>query len=210
MSEKKTNGANGSSHDSRIDELKQKARELAGGEMDFRQSEDCPPDVAEDFLEHIIAYEEAPWTTHVQQLEEVGIQLPAPDSMNDEQLNDKLWEVINQLARMRIFISQTDHLSDRELYTTLWVDALREEVKDMPFSEFSAWHIDLLSSGSEEDTYLYLKYFADEEWRREWLESFPDYLMPDHEEPPYDRDRFLPQANYAIEDEGEDSSETEN
>lgn len=60
----------------------------------------------------------------------------------------------------------------------------------------SACHYPLLSSGADEDTYLYLKYFADEDWRTDWLEQSPEYEMPAHEDPPYDRDRLLPQPTY--------------
>jgi hypothetical protein len=80
------------------------------------------------------------------------------------------------------------------LYTLLWRDTLHEEVKALPYDEDSAYHIDLLGSGSEEDLQLYLKYYADEEERGRWLKDFPDVAMPDHEHPPYDRDRYLPQA----------------
>jgi hypothetical protein len=41
-----------------------------------------------------------------------------------------------------------------------------------------------------------MKYYADEEWRRQFQEEFPDFQMPEHEDPPYDRDRLLPQPNY--------------
>jgi hypothetical protein len=41
-----------------------------------------------------------------------------------------------------------------------------------------------------------MKYYADEQWRRRWQEDFPDFTMPDHEDPPYDRDRLLPQPDY--------------
>ena len=60
----------------------------------------------------------------------------------------------------------------------------------------SAWHIQLLSSGSDEDNYLYLKYYADDDWRRQWHKDFPSDPIPEHEELPYDRDRLLPKADY--------------
>jgi hypothetical protein len=47
--------------------------------------------------------------------------------------------------------------------------------------------------GGEMDTYLYLKYYADEDWRQQWLVDFPDDDMPARENPPHDRDRRLPQ-----------------
>lgn len=176
----------------RIEELERQAAELTGGEMAGWKSPDLTPELEEEFLQSVIAYESAPWTTHYQELEAAGIELPAPETMDDETLAAKLWEVINALARMRAFIEHTNHLSDRELYTLLWSDELREEIPAMPFDEFSAWHIDLIGSGSDDDTNLWMKYYADEKTRREWMKDWPDYEMPQHEDPPYDRDRHLP------------------
>ena len=190
-------GGNGDSdHErrKRIDELQRRADEVAGGEMVAWKSDELSPEIEEDFLRSVIAYETAPLTTHFQQLEEAGVELPAPETLDDERLTAKLWEVIEALARIRVFLESTNHLSDRELYALLWSDELREEIPAMPFDEYSAWHIDVIGSGSEEDTHLWMKYYADDDTRRDWLKDFADYEMPEHEDPPYDRDRLLPGA----------------
>jgi hypothetical protein len=162
----------------------------------FGESEECSPEARAQFWMSVAAYEQAPLTTHFQQLEQAGVEFPAPESLDDRQLTAKLWEVIEALACLRVFLNQTDHLSDRELYMLLWHELLREPVKDMAFDNSSAWHIDLLGSGSEEDIYLHLKYYADDATRHQWSTDFPDDKMPEHEEPPFDRDRHLPQANH--------------
>ena len=183
--------------DKRIEDLKRRAEELCGGQMEVSRLDDCPAETEESFWEHVVDYEEAPWTTHFHQLETAGVSLPPPDSLNDQELTAKLWEVIHKLALLRVFIEQTDHLSDRELYRHLWTDSLREETKALPPSEDSAWHIQLLSGGSEEDNELYLKYYADEASRRQWHEDFPKDPLPAHQDPPYDRDRLLPKPDYS-------------
>jgi hypothetical protein len=180
----------------RIEELKRRAEELAGGEMKAGEIEPTPPEIEEEFWKQVVEYEEAPWTTHFQQLERAGVSMPAPETLNDQEVTAKLWEVINKLAQMRIFLDDTDHLSDRELYTKLWGDLLREETKDVLLDQDSACHYQLLSGGSDEDNQIYLKYFADEKWRNDWHRDWPDDPMPDPEDPPYDRDRLLPQPTY--------------
>jgi hypothetical protein len=184
------------SPEERIEDLKRHAAELCGGQMEVGSLDDYPAEMEEAFWKHVVDYEEAPWTTHFQQLEDAGVSLPPPDSLNDEELTAKLWDTIQKLALLHVFIEQTDHLSDRELYTHLWSDALREETKAMPLVAGSAYHIQLLSSGSEEDNQLYLKYYADDDWRRQWHEEWPDDPIPAHVDPPYDRDRLLPKPDY--------------
>jgi len=180
----------------KIAELKRQAEELAGGKMVEGELEECPPEVTEQFWEQVVAYEKAPWTTHFKQLEESGMQLPAPETLDDEQLSNKLGELIQRLALLRVFLEETDHLSDRELYTLLWSDMLREETKAVTLDEDSACHMSPLGGCSEEGIHLYLKFYADQKWRRNWQEEYPEETLPDHEDPPYDRDRFLPQPDY--------------
>lgn len=175
-----------------IEALKRRARELAGGEMTSGKIHEAPPEVEEGFWNYVVAFEEAPWIKHRTLLERAGVTLPAPDTLSDEDLSLKLWEVIEALAAMQHFLEETDHLSDRELYTLLLTDVLEEETKDMVFDKDSACHIPLCGSGSEEDNFTYLKYYADDDFREQFREDFPDEPIPDHEDPPYDRDRFLP------------------
>lgn len=179
----------------RVDELKRQAEQAGGGDMRAWESDTLSPEHRERFWRRVVEYETAPSTNDLHRLTEAGLELPQPDAIDDEQLTSKLCEVIGALARMRVFINQTNHLSDRELYDLLWRDVLREETPMLPDDPGSAWHLDLLGSGSETDTYLYLKYYADEDWRQQWLADFPDYDMPAHENPPCDRDRHLPQPD---------------
>ncbi len=115
--------------DKRIEDLKRRAEELCGGQMKVRVLDDCPAEIEETFWKEVVEYEEAPWTTHFHQLESAGVSLPPPDSLNDKELTEKLWEVIHALALLRVVIEQSDHLSDRELYSELWIDCLRHETK---------------------------------------------------------------------------------
>jgi hypothetical protein len=180
----------------RIHRLKQQAEQAARGEMTAWEPDTLSPDLREQFWRQVVEYESAAWTTDFQQLTEAGLELPDPDAMQDEELTSKLWELIDALAAKRVFISQTNHLSDRELYTLLWRDVLREENPVLPDYPGSASHVDLLGGCSETDTSLYLKYYADEDSRQQWVADFPDDKMPTHEDPPYDRDRHLPTAGW--------------
>jgi hypothetical protein len=189
--------------DKRIEDLKRRAEELCDGQMKLGISDDCPAETEESFWKYVVEYEEAPSTTNFHQLETAGVSLPAPDSLHDQELAEKLWEVIHKLALLQVFIEQTDHLSDRELYTYLWTDSLREETKVFPQVANSAWHIQMLGSGSEEDNRLYLKYYADDASRRHWHKDFPHDPIPAHEDLPYDRDRLLPKPDYGVGASGE-------
>ena len=196
MSISKLNEADDANLRERIKELERKVNELAGGRMSSWKSDELTPEIHEEFLRNIIEYETAPWTTHQQQLQEAGIELPSPAELDDGHLKAKLWEVIEALGELRVFLQCTNHLSDRELYAELWGDLLREEVKAVSYDEYSAYHIDLIGSGSEEDIHLWMKYYADEETRRQWQAEWPDDELPYHVDPPYDRDRLLPSPGY--------------
>jgi hypothetical protein len=181
----------------RIERLKAEAEEIGGCELVAAggdEDEDSP--IVEEFWQRVVDFESAPRGTRIEQLNKEGVVLPPPESMTDVALHEKLWEVINKLAELRVFLYHTDHLSDRELYVRLWNDLLREETTIMPPDPDSACHLDVIGSGGEEDTEVGLRYYYDDEERAHWRASFPEYPIPDHEDPPYDRDRHLPKRDY--------------
>ncbi len=129
--------------------------------------------------------------TIFEMLVERGVTLPAPSDLSDAELTAVLKRVIDELARCGVYLCSTNHLSDRQLYVTLWSDVLHESrpggsPPDEPFV------LDLVGSGTAEDIVNWLRYYADEESRAFWQSSFPEEPILPHEKPPYDRDRHLP------------------
>ena len=164
----------------------------------FEDDEHCPTELLEQFHKNVEAFEQARWSTAFQVLLDSGIALPPPDELSDTELHAKLWEVIKALALMDAYLEYTDHLSDRELYTLLWGDILLEETV-FPSGELQmVCHIDIIGSGSEEDSALYLKYYADEDDRALWAKDLYDEPLPSRERPPFDRDRHLPKPGTTV------------
>ena len=129
--------------------------------------------------------------SHVDQLRDCGIQIPRPESLDDAALGEKLWEVIHALAEQRIVLYSTDHLSDRALYSVL-VDEILAQPFEPLFDGARCRIVDCVHDGSIEGSRNYLRYYAEEETRQQWLDDFWLEPMPPSEPLPYDRDRHLP------------------
>jgi len=164
-------------------------------EISFDESCDCSTEVQEQFKKNVDAFEQAKWGQPFQILVESGISLPPHGELADTELNSKLWEVINALALMGVYLEHTDHLSDRELYILLLGDVLLEEMVFQSGDMNLTCHIDLIGSGSEDDNNIYLKYYAGEDDRTLWVKEFPDESVPGREQLPFDRDRHLPKPD---------------
>ena len=119
------------------------------------------------------------------------MELPPPAELDDGELRDKLWEMIRGMHFLGMYLLNTDHLSDRELYEILWEEELHRETVLQPEDPDTRCFIDMVGTGSEEDVHLYLKHYAGERDRGWWAEHW-DGEIPAHEDPPYDRDRYLP------------------
>ena len=175
----------------RIAKLREEIRKLGGSAMSL---EDLPADVEEEFLRHVLEYETAEPISLFRMLENSGLELPSPESLGNVDVTTKLTETIERMASLGAYLLHTNHLSDLALYEYLYNDGLREEAVLFPENPGYAYMIDLTGSGSEEDNHVYLKYYADEQQRQQWALDWPDDTMPEHEDPPFDRDRHLPQS----------------
>jgi hypothetical protein len=177
----------------RIERMKRELEELSGGAMISGSVGDVPPELEEVFLERACAWERAPYDTNFNRLVQRGIEMIPPPELDDRTLRVKLQEVFCALAAIRCFLHDTDHLSDRELYTRLWSDGLREETPEV--SQLGgAWHMSPIGSGADEDLAIFLKYYASEKERRRWKTDFPNDPLPPRCALPYHRDRSLPRA----------------
>ena len=160
----------------RIRELEEEIRARGAA---YHVDEDFDEEMREAFLEHVLAFEDAPETTLRERLSEAGHREPGD-----------LRTLIAQLASINVFIESTNHLSDAELYE--WLTRHLDQPSSVPDIPDLMTHIDVIGGCSEEDLDLYLRYYSSEEDREEWKRQFPDEEIPPKEVPPYDRDRFLP------------------
>ena len=119
------------------------------------------------------------------------VDMPDVSDCGDEEVSRILWDIITELGEHRIYLEQTDHLSDRELYQCLRSAEIRELSTEV-ISANGAWNFDILGGYGEEDIQLYLKYYADELPVEDWRAECPDMEIPAHEDLPYDRDSRLP------------------
>ena len=179
------------SQEERIAKLRAELEKLGGSSAKI---DSMPADMEEEFLRHVLEYETAEPISLFRLVENSGLEIPAPDTLDKDALRTKLKELIERMGSLGAYLRHTNHLTDRELYEYLYHDGLREEAVLFPENPGYAYMIDLAGSGSDHDNQIYLKYYADEEHRRQWAHDWPDDVLPEHEEPPFDRDRFLPQS----------------
>jgi hypothetical protein len=78
-------------------------------------------------------------------------------------------EIAEGMADIGMMLEDTDHLSDAELYRYLVDDALLVETMVSPAA--GHWHLSPIGGGSEEDNEIYLRYYADDEYREACLDS---------------------------------------
>ena len=136
-------------------------------------------------------FEQAPWTTNREQLEELGIETPVAATLSDEELKERLDDVIQGLSLLGVYLLNSNHFSDVGLYEHLRTSVLEEAVRDSICEEAANW-VDLCdpSCGCENIRELWLRYYAEACDREEACAE--GVVVPRHEDPVSDRDDSLP------------------
>jgi hypothetical protein len=149
-------------------------------EIDFRR---LPTEAENRFLESMLAWELAPLAPVARWFEPPLAMQPAC-TLDDDQIRERLWEVIERLHSKKIVLDFTDHLCDRELYVIIRRDILPAALKqvDLP-DNFIRWDC---SASLDGDQTVWLTYYASDDEREIWrLEEGRD--PPPRQVPPHPR-----------------------
>lgn len=175
-----------------LGDLRKEILDRVGEDCIESGTENLSMDMQAKFFEYILAFESAEDSTFFERLsrEAQFVPIPPDDLSNAGQCHTALWELLNALASIRVYLNNTDHLDDASLYRLLYFGALEGDTVSPPAG--SGWNcrIDVAEFGTKEDpdgTDLWLRYYADDQTRAKW-----DGEVPPQETPPFDRDRLLP------------------
>jgi hypothetical protein len=124
-----------------------------------------PLTVENEFLASMLAWETAP-ILPIYRWFNPELRPPRPSVLSDEDLHAILWDVIYKLYERRIVLDFTDHLCDRKLYLLNYL------------------HWDCSYTDGDPD--VWLRYYATDEDREAWAETYRQPLPP-KTEPPYPR-----------------------
>lgn len=122
--------------------------------------------------------------TPLDELTKRGLAPPVPASVTDDELPKVIEKLHFDLEQIRVFIGYIEHLSDRQLYELLWNDLLTKPEILGPDNPDFGYHWDVIGGWSEEDTEVWLRYYATDEERKEHVSQWGGEL-PKSELPPF-------------------------
>lgn len=146
-------------------------------------SDEIPTEVENEYLAGMLAWERAP-VLPISQWFEPELKLPKPETLDDEQLHEHLWDVVQRLYDRRIVLDFTDHLTDRQLYCLIYRDILPSPEKKVDLTT-SYLHWDCADASGDPE--IWLRYYATPEERETWLEENDVTELPVSEAVPFPR-----------------------
>lgn len=111
------------------------------------------------------------------ELEKRGCAPPMIEGLSDADVTRELTNLIWNFEDLGIYVDSIDHLDDRTAYQEL-LDFCDEPNMFFPGNKSAALHYSPIGSGSDEDTVIYLRYYADAAERERWASEFGDPLPP--------------------------------
>lgn len=147
--------------------------------LDVLQSRRLPTPRENEFLASMLAWERAP-ALPISQWLQPELHPPHPDSLDDQELHEFLWDMIGKLYEIRIVLDFTEHLSDRQLYCLIYRDILPSSEKkvDLPKNYL---HWDCLDATGDPETWL--RFYASVMEREAWADATGDALPPSEPAP---------------------------
>ena len=171
-----------SERSARIDELVATARDSGGDTDRF-------------YWTLVYDMEMAPSTTgRAMLLEHHIVPVPPQDLAADEDLHDELWTVVEALAASGVFILNSDHLCDRDLYARLYYRILDEPTRCLPPESEASEFIDCLHPMDLDEHGMGKQLFDRQQAGHESEESVrgPGIRGPFNSRSLADRDRWMP------------------
>ena len=169
-------------------ELKQQIEPYMDESVTIVNTNRMPTRVENAYLASMLEWERAP-ILPISQWFTPHLELPAPQELTDVQLSEILNTVILMLFEKGIVLEYTEHLSDRQLYCLIIRDILTSEEKRVQLpGRFMKWQC--LDARLDEE--LWLQYYATEEEREVWADTFGT-VPPAKCELPYKR--YVPRAS---------------
>lgn len=152
--------------------------------LEVINSGELPTRVENEYLASMLAWERAP-VLPISRWFQPELQLPRPEQLSADELNERLWSTILALYDQRIVLEFTGHLSDPELYCLISRDILPSLEKKLDRGR-SFLHWQCIDPNLDPE--IWLRYYATEEERQGWLEeSGASEQLPPSEPLPYPR-----------------------
>ena len=140
-----------------------------------------------EFLHSMLAWELAP-IIPIGQWFEPELQLPAQQSLDDDQLKALLTQTIDRLFEHHVVLENTGHLSDRQLYCLIVRDILPEQEKKFRLpGKYLHWNC--IDEFADDESWL--RFYASDFERQQWHEE-TGLKLPPRERLPFPRK--LPEA----------------
>jgi hypothetical protein len=117
---------------------------------------------------------------------------PAIERLTDDDIKRELTKLLWNFADLGIYVDDIDHLDDRTAYAAL-LDFCDEPSMFFPGSKATAYHWSPIGSCTDEDTEVYLRYYADDATRARWASDY-GCALPAKEPMPHPRP-WIPKWN---------------